>query len=49
MRYHYEKPTIYSSIYGITYICDHPVYDRCTFHVDVKNKTYNKRTVGNGV
>lgn len=30
MRYHYEKPTIYSSIYGITYICDHPVYDRCT-------------------
>lgn len=30
MRYHYEKPTIYSSIYGITYTCNHPVYDRCT-------------------
>lgn len=30
MRYHYEKPTIYSSSYGETYICDHPVYDRCT-------------------
>lgn len=30
MRYHYEKPTIYSSMYGSTYICDHPVYDRCT-------------------
>ena len=30
MRYHYEKPTIYSSMYGITYTCDHPVYNRCT-------------------
>ena len=30
MRYHYEKPTIYSSLYGTTYECDHPVYDRCT-------------------
>lgn len=30
MRYHYEKPTIYSSKYGMTYSCDHPVYDRCT-------------------
>lgn len=30
MRYHYEKPTIYFSKYGNTYICDHPVYDRCT-------------------
>lgn len=32
MRYHYEKPTIYSSRYGRTYICDHPVYDRCTLY-----------------
>ena len=30
MRYHHEKPTIYSSMYGKTYICNHPVYDRCT-------------------
>lgn len=30
MRYHYEKPTIYSSVYGTTYECDHPVYDKCT-------------------
>lgn len=30
MRYHYEKPSRYSSRYGETYICDHAVYDRCT-------------------
>ena len=30
MRYHYEKPTIYSSTYGSTYECDHPVYNECT-------------------
>ena len=30
MRYHYEKPAIYRQIYGETYICDHPVYNRCT-------------------
>ena len=30
MRYHYEKPAIYSKLYGSTYICDHPVYDKCT-------------------
>ena len=30
MRYHYEKPTTYSTMYGSIYICDHPVYDRCT-------------------
>lgn len=35
MRYHYEKPTIYSSMYGTTYICKHPVYDKCTlFQID---------------
>ena len=26
MKYHYEKPKIYSSMYGETYICNHPVY-----------------------
>lgn len=30
MRYHYEKTTIYSQIYGSTYKCDHPVYSECT-------------------
>lgn len=32
MRYHYEKPSIYLSKYGSTYICDHPVYNRCTLY-----------------
>lgn len=30
MRYHYKKPKIYRSMYGERYICDHPVYRRCT-------------------
>lgn len=30
MRYHYEKPDIYMSMYGETYICNHPIYDSCT-------------------
>lgn len=30
VRYHYEKPAIYLSMYGTTYLCSHPVYDRCT-------------------
>lgn len=30
MRYFYEKPGIYSTIYGSTHVCDHPVYNRCT-------------------
>ena len=35
MRYHYEKPSIYSSMYGKTYNCKHPVYDTCTlFKID---------------
>lgn len=32
MRYHYEKPRLYSSMYGSTYSCDHPVYDICTLY-----------------
>lgn len=32
MRYHYEKPDIYLSMYGETYECVHPVYDRCTLY-----------------
>lgn len=30
MRYHYEKPSIFLSMYGSTHICNHPVYDKCT-------------------
>lgn len=30
MRYHYEKPSIFTSIYGEIHICDHPVYSRAT-------------------
>lgn len=37
MRYHHEKPAIYSSIYGTTYNCNHPVYDRCTLFT-IKDK-----------
>ena len=32
MRYHYEKPSIYLSMYGSTYNCDHPVYNECTLY-----------------
>lgn len=37
MRYHYERPTIYFSIYGTTYNCDHPVYSKCTLF-QIKDK-----------
>lgn len=30
MRYHHEKPYIYSHMYGEQYICDHPVYSTGT-------------------
>lgn len=30
MRYHYEKPLLYVSMYGSLYVCNHPVYSRCT-------------------
>ena len=30
MRYHYKKPNIYLSMYGMTYSCNHPVYNKCT-------------------
>ena len=32
MRYHYEKPTFYTRLYGSVYICDHPAYDCCTLY-----------------
>lgn len=37
MRYYYEKPTIFLSMYGETYECNHPVYDTCTlFRINSK-------------
>lgn len=30
MRYHYEKPNTYFSMYGETYACNHTVYDKGT-------------------
>lgn len=30
MRYFYKKPSIYISMYGETYECNHPVYKSCT-------------------
>lgn len=32
MRYHYKKPDISIPMYGKTYICDHPVYSKCTLY-----------------
>lgn len=33
MRYHFEKPSLYTSQYGKLYICDHPVFTRCTLYI----------------
>ena len=50
MRYHYEKPSIYFSRYGETYICDHVVYDSCTLFksgdrgLSVIQQRYNDKT-----
>lgn len=50
MRYHYEKPAVYYSMYGDTYICNHPVYSKCTlFKIDTKGlaiiqQRYDRRT-----
>lgn len=50
MRYHHEKPKLYRSIYGEVYICNHPVYDRCTLYkigkkgLSVIQQRYNKHT-----
>lgn len=32
MRYHFDKPEIYLSMYGSRYICEHPVYNSCTLY-----------------
>ena len=30
MRYHYQTPDAVTHMYGETYTCNHPIYDRCT-------------------
>lgn len=37
MCYHYEKPTVYLSMYGFTYCCSHLVYSECTLY-KIENK-----------
>lgn len=37
MRYFYEPPKRYTTIYGQTYICNHPVYNRATLFL-INNK-----------
>lgn len=53
MRYHYEKPATYFSMYGDTYVCNHPVYDQCTLYlvndlglavIQQRYDVHNKRT-----
>lgn len=50
MRYHYEKPSIYIPIYGETFACDHPVYDKSTLFkiensgLSVIQQRYDKET-----
>lgn len=50
MRYHYEKPAIYLSMYGVTHECEHPVYNKCTLFkignkgLSVIQQRYDKRT-----
>lgn len=33
MRYHHLKPESYTSMYGETYYCEHPLYDKCTLYL----------------
>ena len=50
MRYHYEKPSMYLSMYGSVYECNHPVYNKCTlFKIENKGlavvqQRYDKET-----
>lgn len=37
MRYHYKSGKQTRRHYGVVYICDHPVYSRCTLY-SIKNK-----------
>lgn len=32
MRYHFNKPRIFASMFGEMYSCNHPVYSTCTLY-----------------
>ena len=34
MRYFYIKPKVFISVYGQTYLCNHPVYSCCTLYLE---------------
>ena len=36
MRYHYKKQDTYYSVFGYTYECNHPVYDKCALYLIYK-------------
>lgn len=40
MKHYYDKPVVYFSMYGETYICSHPVYDKCTLF-RIKNRGFS--------
>lgn len=53
MRYFYEKPQYYRSMYGSVYECNHPVYSKCTLFkignrglgiIQQRYDAYTKRT-----
>ena len=50
MRYHFKKPLLYLSQYGVRYTCNHPVYSRCTLYkigdkgLAVIQQRYNEAT-----
>lgn len=33
MKYYFDKPDKYYKYYGITYKCDHPIYNYCTLYL----------------
>lgn len=55
MRYHFDKPEIYLSMYGSRYICDHPVYNSCTLYkigekgLAVIQQRFNEETKSTGM
>lgn len=58
MRYHFEKPTMYSTMYGKTHTCNHPVYSSCTLYkigekglavIQQRYNTKNKSTYWNEI
>ena len=50
MRHYFDKPDIYLSMYGESYPCNHPIYNRCTLFkigelgLAVIQQRFNKET-----